>query len=250
MRGSRSVGLGGAALAVLLFVLQQLNVDIPDTALIGLGVLAGLAVLYGVIASLVSPNGGASDLPATSVTSVGSAGHTVQAGGNVTIGGSVAPADSSSDLSVVVEELDPRQIPNWNDDWRVSVRVTNSGETAEVSAYLIAPIGGIPDADYGDFNLQWETTSGNFTTLVKGKPERLHIARVSSKRRSVAFLSPGEYSGLPREHQHPPKKVTDSPVRGKLRFSTLRGGCEQRDLEIHLDHENLPTVHVGPTEAC
>jgi hypothetical protein len=251
MRGSRPIGLGGAGVAVLLFVLQQLDVEIPGPVLVGLGVVSGLAILYGVVAWLAADRGDSPAASGTSVTSIGSSGHTVQAGGNVTIGGPASPATASTvDLTVEVEELEPRQIPNWEDDWRVSVRVTNTSETAEVSAYLLAPIGGIAETDYGDFNLQWETTNKNFTTLVKGKPERLHIARIANKRRSVRFLSPGEYSGLPREHQHPPKKITDSPVRGKLRFSALKGGCKQRDLEVHLDHENYPTVHIGPAESC
>lgn len=250
MKAPIPIGIGGAGVAVLIFALDRADVGVPSPVLVTLSIVAGLAILYAVMAWLMSTLSSGASTPHTSATSVGSSGHTVNAGGNVTIGALSQPAPSATQLTVEVQKLEPRRIPNWDNDWRVSIRVTNTSETAQVSAYLLAPVGGIAEDNYGDFNLQWETQGRNFTTLVKGKPERLHIARIQDTQRAVRFLSPGEYSGAPREHQHPPKKVTDSPIRGKLRFNSLTGGCEQRDIEIHLDHENTPAVHVGEPEPC
>jgi len=148
-----------------------------------------------------------------------------------------------------VEELEARQIPNWNDDWRVTLRITNQSATDEYSAYLLAPVGGVVDGNYGDLNLQWDTVNTPFTVLVTGKPERLHVARVSPNR-SVRFLSSGHFAGMPREFQQTELKVMESPIRSWILFST-RTGCQQRRrLEIHLDHENRPTIHMGEPEPC
>jgi hypothetical protein len=190
-----------------------------------------------------------------SAASYRSSGPTVGAidtgGGNVMFG-ATTPFDggAAEELVLEIEEMDSRRIPNWGNDWRVSIRITNLSKTADVSAYLLRPIDGLVDPDVGDINLQWDTVPANFTTLIAGKPEQLRIALVSDDR-MVRFLSPGEYAGVPgKVHIHNPIKVTESPISGKLRFATLTGGCEQRLIEIHLDHENKPTIHIGDREPC
>ena len=184
------------------------------------------------------------------VTSTGSSGVTtrnVSAGRDVNINAPQPQPKPTPVLSLEIEELDPRTIPNWDNDWRVTIRVTNTSDTDNVSAYLLSPVEGLAEPDYGDFNLHWDSVNRNFTTLMTGKPERLHIARVSDSR-IVRFLGPGQFSGQAREHQHKPIKVTDSPIRGYLLFSGQRGGRETRHVEIHLDHSNRPTVYVGDPE--
>ena len=156
---------------------------------------------------------------------------------------------TNPDPDLEVEELEPDRIPNWDNDWRISVRVANSGETDEFSAYLLAPVNGLAKRHYGDINLQWDTVNTPFSTLIKGKPERLHIARVSP-RRTVRFLSPGQTGGQPREFQQAEVKVIDSPVTASIVFNTRQGRCQSRWIEIHLDHENAPTVHIGGAEPC
>ena len=124
-----------------------------------------------------------------------------------------------------------------------------SGETDEFSAYLLAPVNGLTKRHYGDINLQWDTVNTPFSTLIRGKPERLHIARVSP-RRTVRFLSPGQTGGQPRDFQQAEIKVTDSPVTASIVFNTRHGRCQSRWIEIHLDHENAPTVRIGGSEPC
>lgn len=152
-------------------------------------------------------------------------------------------------LDLEVTELDPNQIPNWDNDWRVSLRILNLGDSADVSAYLPSPILGVGEHEYGDINLHWETVPDIFTTLVRRKPERLHIARVSS-RRTVRFLSPGVFGGLPREFQQKELAIQDGPIRGSLLFSTAQGCQQKRWLEIHLDHQHRPKLIIGDPEPC
>lgn len=104
--------------------------------------------------------------------------------------------------SLVTEERDSELVPNWDNDWRVTIRVTNVAESAEVSAYVIAPVEGVNASDYGDLNLNWETVPNIFTTLVLNKPERLHVARISGTHRTVRFLGPGASFGELRDHHH------------------------------------------------
>lgn len=159
-----------------------------------------------------------------------------------------AAADAPS-IDLRIDELEPATISNWDDDWRVTIRVTNNSDSEEVSAYLIAPVEGVAATGYGDINLQWDTVNTVFSLLVTGKPERLHIARVS-RRRNVRFLSPGVFGGMPREFQQDALRVTDSPIRGWILFSTKFGCQERRRLEIHLDHSNKPTVQIGEPVPC
>lgn len=184
------------------------------------------------------------------VTSAESSGVTtgnVSAGRDVNINTLQPQPEPTPVLTLEIEELEPRMIPNWDNDWRVTIRVTNTRDTDNVSAYLLSPVEGLAEPDYGDFNLHWDSVNTNFTALMTGKPERLHIARVSDSR-TVRFLGPGQFSAQSREHQHNPIKVTDSPIRGYLLFSGQKGGREKRHLEIHFDHSNKPTVHVGDPE--
>ncbi|MFQ5523632.1 MAG: hypothetical protein ACE5F5_08645 [Acidimicrobiia bacterium] len=154
-----------------------------------------------------------------------------------------------SDPHLEVEKLEPDRIPNWDNDWRVSIRVSNTGESDEFSAYLLSPVSGVANQNYGDINLQWDTVNTPFSTLIQWKPERLHIARVSA-RRTLRFLSPGQTGGQPREFQQAEIKVTDSPVSASIVFNTRDGRCQSRRIEIHLDHENKPTLYLGDAEAC
>lgn len=158
-------------------------------------------------------------------------------------------AFQNSDPDLQVDELESDRIPNWENDWRISVRATNRGESDEFTAYLLAPVEGIAKPNYGDINLQWDTVNTPFSTLISGKPERLHVARLSS-RRTLRFLSPGQTGGKPREFQQAEIKVTDSPVIASIVFNTRQGRCQSRRLEIHLDNENTPTVRVGDPEPC
>lgn len=252
MRGSKPSGVSGIGLGLLYFVMEAADVEIPDPLLRALGIVAVGFILYGSIGQL-SERRSKDSSASSDVTSVGSSGPTVgaiTAGRDVSITAPPAPdSQQVRHLTLDIEERQPRKIPNWDNDWRVTIRVTNTSDTADVSAYLLAPIGGLADPDYGDINLQWDSVATNFSTLVTHKPERLHIARINDGR-TVRFLSPGQFAEQPREFQQNPIKITDSPIRGTLMFSTKEGGCEQRSLEIHLDHGNEPTVHVGEPEPC
>lgn len=197
-------------------------------------------------------NGGEARRVNTIKTGRSSRTRDIHQGDNVYIG--VPPPETPAPdphLALDIEVLEPDQISNWDNDWRVTIRITNKGESEKFSAYLLSPVQGVSKPNYGDIHLQWETVTSNFTTLVKNKPERLHIVRVS-RRRMARFLSPGEYGGDSpgRGFHHAPVKVTDSPISGSLRFTTLDGRCEQRFLEIHLDHNNKPTAKVGTPEPC
>lgn len=252
MKGSTPSGVSGLGLGLLYFVLEAADVEVPDPLLGTLGIVAVGLILYALIGWLIERR--AKDPGASSdVTSFGSSGSTV---GVITAGRDVllaAPpaldAQQGRHLTLDIEEIEPQKIPNWDNDWRVTIRVTNTSNTANVSAYLLAPTGGLADPNYGDINLHWDSVATNFSTLVTHKPERLHIARISDGR-TVRFLSPGQFAGKPREYQQNRIKITDSPIRGRLMFSAKEGGCEQRPLEIHLDHGNEPTVHIGEPEPC
>lgn len=157
---------------------------------------------------------------------------------------------NSPDTDLDVEVLQPDRVPAWDSDWRISLRVSNHGDTADFSAYLLAPVRGVGSRNYGDINLQWDTVNTPFSTLVGGKPERLHVARISSKRRTIRFLSPGQTAGQPREFQQTELKLTDGPLTASIVFNTREGRCQRRLLDVHLDHGNEPTIHLGGPEAC
>lgn len=157
---------------------------------------------------------------------------------------------TNPDADLDVETLEPDRVPNWDNDWRISLRVWNVGVTGEFSAYLLAPVRGVASRNYGDINLQWDTVNTPFSTLVGGKPERLHLARISSRRRTIRFLSPGQTADQPREFQQAELKLTESPLTASIVFNTRDGRCQRRTLDIHLDHENEPTVRLGGPEAC
>lgn len=252
MRGSNRSWVIGLSLGLLYFVLEAADVEIPDPLLWMLGVVAVGSLLYGFIGLLKQRRAKARGAPedVTNSSSGGPIIGVINAGRDVLLAAASTPdAQQGRHLTLHIEEREPQKISNWNHDWRVTIRVTNMSNTADVSAYLLAPTGGLADPDYGDINLQWDSVATNFSTLVTHKPERLHIARISDSG-IVRFLSPGQFAGERREYQQNPIKITDSPIRGRLMFSAKEGGCEQRPLEIHLDHDNKPTVHVGEPEPC
>lgn len=260
MKWARPVGVGGAGLEVLLYALDRLDVDLPTVVLRSLVVIGGLMILYGVVGT-VTGNRRENEAPHATSDSRGSSGTTVGSIGdikakrdviigNVGRGGTEDQA-TPEPLDLEVETLAPTRVSSWDNHWRITLRVTNRGtRPVKVSAFLLSPIGGIDERDVGDFNLHWDTTNENFTTLLPGKPERLYPARINDRHRQVIFLGPGKPFGKPRDHHHNPKKVTDSPVRGTLRFTTIGGDCVQRHFEIHLDKDNTPTPQVAEPEPC